>query len=342
MVNSSYKNHLNRKRGISTIVGGIIFLVLLTAGFSTFFVAMDVQSDTVNAQRTVSDFLIEKTQEDFEIEVTADDTNNYKLGIQVKNEGPNPVQISNIWIINKSEVNEPATSQDVNYGDAFIPPGYETQILENTPIKVKHGVHDIKVVSVLGTIVTEKKFDPSNPGFGGPGKSTGSIFMEFTSFEFCEPAPDNCTSNSPDWVTAWDGKQSTKYIFRINIANRGTEDIIVEQTTSLFTLHAQTQGGGNLPRTFFIMADSTPAVENSGAFVPGSKIILKDGTSILLYFGVDDDGSATLQETRNEAGINAVFLLIFGYQDVNENGIYDNPGDPPYSQNLAYQGLRLI
>ena len=136
-------------------------------------------------------------------------------------------------------------------------------------------------------------------------------------------------------------KQDTKYIYRINIANRGAEDIIVEQTTSLFTLHAQTKGGGNLPRTFFIMADSTTTVENSGAYVAGSKIIQKDGTPILLYFGVEDDGSAVLQATRSTAGINAVFLLIFGHQDVNENGIYDNPGDPPYSQNLAFQGLRL-
>jgi len=328
-------------RGISTIVGGIIFLVLLTAGFSTFFVAMDVQSDTIDAHRTVSNYIIEKTQEDFVIEVTSDASTGYKLEIQAKNQGPNPVQISNIWIINKSEVNEPATSYDVNYDDAFITPGDESQILEKTPIDMRNGEHDIKVVSVLGTIVTEKKFDPGSPGFGGEGESTGSIFMEFASFEFCEPALDNCTSDSSDWVTAWDGKQSTKYIYRINIANRGTEDIIIEQTTSLFTLHAQTQGGGNLPRTFFIMADSTTTVENSGAYVTDSKIILKDGTPILLYFGVDDDGSTTLQETRNTPGINAVFLLIFGHQDVNDNGIYDNPGDPPYSQNLAFQGLRL-
>ncbi len=328
-------------RGISTVVGGIIFLVLLTAGFSTFFAAMDVQSDTINAHRTVSNYIIEKTQEDFEIEVTSNNSTGYKLGILVKNEGSNPVQISNIWIINKSEVNEPATSYDVNSNDAFIPLGHYAQILEKTPIKMKHGEHAIKVVSVLGTIVIEKKFDPGNPGFGGEGESTGSIFMEFASFEFCEPALDDCTSDSSDWITAWDGKQLTKYIYRINIANRGTEDIIIEQTTSLFTLHAQTQGGGNLPRTFFIMADSTPTVENSGAYVAGSKIILKDGTPILLYFGVDDDGSATLQETHGTPGINAVFLLIFGHQDVNNNGIYDNPGDPPYSQNLAFQGLRL-
>jgi len=109
MVEPSYKNYLNRKRGISTIVGGIIFLVLLTAGFSTFFVAMDVQSDTINAQRTVSDSIIKKTQEQFSIAAATDDSNNWhKLGIQVQNEGSNPIQISNIWIVNKSQLNQPA------------------------------------------------------------------------------------------------------------------------------------------------------------------------------------------------------------------------------------------
>ena len=104
----------------------------------------------------VSNSIIEKTQEDFEIEVTSDDSTGYKLGILVKNEGPNPVQISNIWIINKSEVNEPATSYDVNYADAFIPPGHDAQILEKTPIDMRNGEHEIKVVSVLGTIVIEE------------------------------------------------------------------------------------------------------------------------------------------------------------------------------------------
>src|SRR3990172_9532391 len=121
MVNfSSNNSKLNKKRGISTIVGGIIFLVLLTAGFSAFFVAMDVQSDTIDAQRTISDSLIDKTQEQFAIAVATDETNNNQLGIHVKNQGPNPVEISNIWIINKSEANQPTKKIEVDYSDAFI------------------------------------------------------------------------------------------------------------------------------------------------------------------------------------------------------------------------------
>ncbi len=160
MVKSSYKIYLNRKRGISTIVGGIIFLVLLTAGFSTFFVAMDVQSDTVNAQRAVSDSMIEKTQEKFSIGVATDDSNPWhKLGIQVKNEGTNPIQISNIWIINKSQLGLPAKSISISSSDAYIPAGYSLSILENQRLTIDpaliagdNDLYDIKVVSTLGTI----------------------------------------------------------------------------------------------------------------------------------------------------------------------------------------------
>jgi len=152
MVNSSYKIYLNRKRGISTIIGGIIFLVLLTAGFSTFFVAMDVQSDTINAQRTISNSIIEKTQEQFSIAVATDDSNGYKLGIQVKNTGPNPIQISNIWIINKSDVNYPVKNIPVYYNDAFITSGTNSSILETQHLTMVPNDYDIKVISTLGTI----------------------------------------------------------------------------------------------------------------------------------------------------------------------------------------------
>ena len=161
MVKDSNKNHLNRRRGISTIVGGIIFVVLLTAGFSTFFVAMDVQSDTINAQRTISNSIIDKTQEKFSIAAATDDSTPWPtLGLQVKNEGPNPIQISNIWIINKSMPDQPAKNIPIEYSDAFIPPGYGLSILENQPLKMIDptltpgfpDLYDIKVVSALGTI----------------------------------------------------------------------------------------------------------------------------------------------------------------------------------------------
>jgi len=336
-----FKFYKNRNKGISSVVGGLFFLVLMTAGFSVYYVALDNQSTMIYTQQAIADTEVKKIREKFTISVSTDPNDNNRLEIQVKNQGFNTVEIADAWIVNKTITNQPAKKHEVKYSDAFIPTKFSGDIFANTPLYMSPGEYDIKVISTLGTIVTEEKFDPNNPGFGGDGESTGSIFMEFTSFEFCEPAVDDCTSDSSDWITAWDGKISTEYLWRINIANRGTEDILLEQTTSLFMLHAQTQGGGNLPRTFFIKADSTPAVEDPGAYIDYSKIIPKDGTPVLIYFGVENNGSSILQDTINTSGINAVFLLIFGHQDENDNGIYDNPGDPPYSQNLPFQGIRL-
>jgi hypothetical protein len=60
----------------------------------------------------------------------------------------------------------------------------------------------------------------------------------------------------------------------------------------------------------------------------------------MLYFGVDSEGGSNLERSHSSEGINAAFMLIFGYQDLDESGTV-NGGDIPYSQNLAYQGLRL-
>jgi len=151
MVRSSHERYLNRKRGISTIIGGIIFLVLLTAGFSTFFLAMDVQTDTIDAQQNISDLVIEKTKEEFTIAASVDKDDSNRLGIQLKNLGPNPVFVDNIWIVNNSG-SFPAKKFLLDSQDAIIPSGYGTNILENKPLFMTVDDYNIKVISTLGTI----------------------------------------------------------------------------------------------------------------------------------------------------------------------------------------------
>jgi len=315
----------------------------MTSGFTVYYVALDSQSQMLHTQQIIADLEVNKIREKFTVSVSIDSNDNERLEIQVKNEGTNVVEIADVWIVNKTATNQPVIKAEIKYDDAFIPAGFTGEILTNTPLYLSSGEYDIKVVSTLGTIVTEKEFDPNNPG--GEGEFTGNLFMTFTSFEFCIPSgetPDqDCTSDSSDWTTAWDGKINTAYLWRINLSNRGAEDILVEQHTALFMLHAQNSGGGNMPRVYFIKADSTPTVEDPGAYTDHSKIISKDGTPVILYFSVDAAGGTTLNESHPDTGIIAVHVLIFGHQDVNENGIYDNPGDPPYSQNLSFQALRL-
>ena len=151
VANRKGRASLHRRRGISTIVGGAIFLVLFASAFTTFFLAMDVQRDTINTQRVIADKIMQKSQEKFAVSVSTDDTNFNRLSVQVKNMGTNPVEIGNIWIVNNSG-SHPAEKHLIDYKDSVIPPGYGVDILDSTPLFMNPDDYDIKVVSTLGTI----------------------------------------------------------------------------------------------------------------------------------------------------------------------------------------------
>jgi len=153
-VRFSKHNGLNQKKGISSIVGGIFFLVLMTSGFTVYYVALDSQSQMLNTQQIIADSEIAKIQEKFVVAASSDPGDNNRLSVQVVNTGNNPVEIATVWIINKTDANQPATKyNDLDFRDVSIPVGYGGNILENhTPLYLNPTIYDIKVVSSIGTI----------------------------------------------------------------------------------------------------------------------------------------------------------------------------------------------
>ncbi|MEK0343752.1 MAG: hypothetical protein QQN64_00670, partial [Nitrosopumilus sp.] len=135
---------------MSTIVGTLFFAVLMVAGFSVLSLALDAQTDIVTTQRIVSDIEIKKQQEQFGILASTDE--NDILNISIINQGQNIVEISSIWITNKTLSDQPATRYNVNYADTFIPSGFTTNVLSTQSLKIIPDTYDIKVVSSLGTI----------------------------------------------------------------------------------------------------------------------------------------------------------------------------------------------
>ncbi|MBI4010243.1 MAG: hypothetical protein HY361_03585 [Candidatus Aenigmarchaeota archaeon] len=140
----------NSRRGISSVVGALIFTVLMIAGFSAMSLALDSQSDIVNTQRVVSDIELKKQQEQFGIAVFTDANN--ILNVSVDNKGQNPVEISRVWITNKTLATQPATPFSVNSDDAFVPTGFTSNVLSNQPLYMIPDTYDIKVISTLGTV----------------------------------------------------------------------------------------------------------------------------------------------------------------------------------------------
>ncbi len=148
------KNPSFKKRGVSTVVGGLIFLFLMSSGISAFFLAIETQSEMIDVQNKIANTEVKKIQEKFSIAVATDETDNNRLAIHVKNQGNYYVEIDSIWIVNKTDVlnDYPVKRYSIAYDDRFFPPGYGGNILQSQPLYLIPDVYDIKVVSTLGTI----------------------------------------------------------------------------------------------------------------------------------------------------------------------------------------------
>jgi len=146
------------RRGLSSVVGALFFTILMIAGFSVLSLALDAQTDIVTTQRIVSDIEIKKQQEQFGVSAYTYGGN--LLNVTVSNQGQNPVEISSIWIVNKTLPDEPATRYAVTYDDAFVPSGLFSNVLFHQALAMTPDTYDIKVISALGSIKTIE-FDTS-------------------------------------------------------------------------------------------------------------------------------------------------------------------------------------
>ena len=153
------------RRGLSSVVGALFFTVLMIAGFSVLSLALDAQTDIVTTQRIVSDVEIKKQQEQFGVLASTDGNN--LLTLNVNNQGQNPVEISSVWIVNKTLTDQPVMRYDVNYDDAFIPSGFSSNVLESQTLFMNPDVYDIKVISSYGTIKIVEFAVGSGPSSSG-------------------------------------------------------------------------------------------------------------------------------------------------------------------------------
>jgi len=142
---------LNQRKGISSIVGGIFFLVLMTSGFTVYYVALDSQSQMLYTQQIIANNEVAKIKEKFVVAASSSGVNNL-LSLQVLNTGNNPIKIADVWIVNKTDAAEPATKYDLDYRDVSIPVGHNGNILSNTPLYLISDIYDIKVITSIGTI----------------------------------------------------------------------------------------------------------------------------------------------------------------------------------------------
>ncbi|KAF6244992.1 hypothetical protein [Nitrosopumilus sp. b2] len=146
-------NTLGNRRGISTIVGAFFFVVIMIGAFAAIFAAFQLQENLIITQLDLTERNMKNLDENFIIAPAFDSSNGNRLCISVKNTGTNPVEIADIWIINKTDP-FPAKRFEVDFKDAFIPISSDSDVVGSKVLNLIDGTYDIKVVSKSGTIRT--------------------------------------------------------------------------------------------------------------------------------------------------------------------------------------------
>ena len=163
MKSCNFKN----RTAISTIVGTFFFVVVMVGAFTAFILMMQTNSEFLNTQLSTSQNEIEKIQGQFTIAAAYDATGTSKrLCVSVKNAGSTPLEIADLFIVNKT--NNEVRQFDIDFRDAFVPVSSIRQILDNQPITLTAAtgtgtIYDLKVVSTSGvTQTTELKVFPTS------------------------------------------------------------------------------------------------------------------------------------------------------------------------------------
>ncbi len=182
------------RRWLSSIVGALLFVVLMVSTFTVLGTALDSQTDIVSISRAVADAGLKKQQEDFKINAFTDNGSpNALLSVDVENLGQNPLEIFSLIITEETDINDiyPSTVYDIPSDKSFITHG-KTKNIVSSPTVITlalptglelNKVYSFKVISSLGAIKTDSILcDQTScvPAVAGPGEGslTSTVFLD--------------------------------------------------------------------------------------------------------------------------------------------------------------------
>jgi len=169
-------------------------------------------------------------------------------------------------------------------------------------------------------------------------RSFGKLFLNYTTFEACEPSADDCFSDNTDWGPGWDLKKGRDYIYRIEVRNTNTLDYLLEDKTSILMLQARDTGIWDGGEIFYILKANTPSDEGPTNYTNFSESITKDDGIHTVYFGAAGTGPPTLETIYSQNGNLALSMLFYACEDTNDDGTCQG-NEPHYSQNLPFQAI---
>jgi hypothetical protein len=127
------KNNIKNRRGLSSIIGGVFFLIIMVTGASYILYSM-------NQLDTFSQAIIAKNQQDRNkqqenFQITSVTLANNKFNITVQNTGMIPINITRLWAQNETDPTWPISKYTVN--QIVIPGQTLSKIGQTLPLSAK-------------------------------------------------------------------------------------------------------------------------------------------------------------------------------------------------------------
>ena len=141
-------NAMNR-RGISTVVGAVFFIIIFTSVISFVTYDMNLLNNFTSAFVTKSQADADANHEEFSVtKITIDKS---KFNITVQNSGNIPISINRMWVQNKSDITWGTSKYDIN--QVVYPGNSLAQIGQSIPLYAKSTQgYDIKLVTARGNV----------------------------------------------------------------------------------------------------------------------------------------------------------------------------------------------
>ncbi len=344
-----YRRFVRAKKGMSTVFGGLFFVILILMGFNLMlwgFIQYDNYNSTLrsmnqNDQLAISENLVPTNP-------GAQNFTSTSFNIPVNNLGGTTVSIARIYITNVSPIGGAqgthCTSSDPNsQGSCIIDTGSGTQNCAGngncyfTNGNVAAGVIN-QLIHVKGLTLTDGSgykvilsstrgrlfsfFYPwpiaaSNGNSGGTFVSNIgplSIYFDYTSFNFTQGA--QTTSQSAFCVPS----SNTQIVFWVKIANNGVSSVTLKDTT-VMQLEAYGVSGFGQFITIWLVNQTTVNPSNVIPYSNAQPTVLQPSppngapTFTLIKFGstAQDGGAGTAPSFKSSVDGNWIMFMGFYY-----------------------------
>jgi hypothetical protein len=295
-------------KGLSTVFGSVLFIILFTVVASALFVAFF--NFDKNTQTSV--LLEEKRNQE---KIAIDDAQLIKNGneivsftaIHVTNFGSATVQIRSIYIDNVW-IDDPSISIQAKESSWINLPSPNP--FEPTSIITVTTANGVKGVVLESSFMGPPQSTPP------PEVSFGPLKLTYEDFKY------NDTSSQLGWVDGWSVPRGTTLVWRIEVTNVDDKERTIDLTQFSCLTLVSNDGGGQSP--WYLKEITKNGNPHSLSIAPGE--------TVNILYQWKDPQSGNTQNIPNNVGRYRVFLTFFGY--FNDQGTLQ-----PYGQTIPFEGV---